>query len=98
MSTRTPDRWDRLVLKRLRKASIPGDVACWLTPQEAIALLRTEHLRVVEIVRTERREIVALEAKTRKAGAPQDLVTAECLASRITQCDDILTKLKARAR
>jgi hypothetical protein len=94
MSTRTPDRFDRIAEKALKKSANKR----FFAPAEVAEMMREEHRWVFDMVQQERREIMALERKTRKAGTPQDMAIAECLRSRIMQCNDILTKVKARSK
>lgn len=93
MKQQKPDWWERAADECIKAMPI-GKL---FDPTSAIAeVLRAEHRWVVRMVQQEKRALTILEQKTRKAGTPQDMVIAEGIASRVLQCHDILTKLKAR--
>jgi hypothetical protein len=52
---KTPDRFERMVLKAMKKQDMPrrGLISAVLTASEVVALLRKEHREVVRLVKQE---------------------------------------------
>lgn len=97
MKHKKPDRWTRTVLAEMKKYDTPCTPCIWLNGPDVVKLLRKQHKAVVDVVRKEMREVTFLEAKTRRSTDTRDIAIADCLESRVVQCQDILMLLKKRA-
>lgn len=86
-----PDRFERLANK-IANEYLNTYVNGITLENDIKRLLRREHAWMRRMVRQEQRELEALVAKQREHAI------AECLRSRVVQCEDILTKLEQRRK
>lgn len=86
-----PDRFERIVLKKCYPdMSVDKD--------EAINLLRREHAWFRRSIMKEKRALTLLAFKTRQSNDPRDLAIADCLYSRVTLCEELLSQLAQRRK